>query len=105
MNEPTAFSQAVQQYQLPLQTEQSLVSGAAPQGPTFQPTPTAQVQPPNYTGTVEQQYGQQLAANTAAQSGMWGIPTALAGGWARGGFGLPSFGQQQQPFTPYGPGY
>ena len=93
MNQPTAFSEVSQQYQMPLQTQAALMGNASPQGPSFQPTPQAQIQPPNYTGVAEQNYQQQLAANTAAQSGMFGIPTALAGGWARGGFpGASSLG-------------
>lgn len=91
--EPLAFGQAVQQYQLPLQAESQLLGLAAPQGPNYVSTPQPQVQPPNYQGLVQQNYQNQLAQQQAMMSGLFGIPTSLAGGWALGGFkGLPSFG-------------
>ncbi len=100
--EPTAFGQALQQYQLPMQvaSEMQGVAGQAAEGaagapnPTtpnssFVNTPTAQVQPPNYTGAVEQNYQQQNAAYGNLMQGLFSIPSALAGGWARGGFAMP----------------
>ena len=88
-NEPTAFSQSVQQYQLPLQTLGGLSAVAQGQQPNFQQTPTAQVQPANYSGIAEQNYQQQLQQQQSMMNGLFGIPTALAGGWARGGFTNP----------------
>ena len=81
--EPMAFNQAVQNYQLPMQTEQGLMGML---NPGFQQTPQAQVQPPNYAGLAENNYDQQMKQYQAQQQGMWGIPTAMAGGWARAGF-------------------
>jgi hypothetical protein len=93
--EPNAFSQALQEYQLPMQTAQELQGGAAgaptpttPNSAMVQ-TPQAQIQPPNYTGAVEQNYQQQNAAYGNMMQGLFSIPSALAGGWARGGFAMP----------------
>jgi hypothetical protein len=89
--QPQVFQQALQQYELPLQTASGLLGlSAPPTAPQFQQTPTAQIQPPAYASLAEQQYGQQQAQNTAMMQGLFGIPTALAGGWARAGF--PGFG-------------
>lgn len=54
-NEGQAFNQALQQYQLPLQTIAGL-KGTTPGSPTFGATPTAQIQPPNYQQAVQNQY-------------------------------------------------
>lgn len=62
----------------------SLRSGAAP---AFGNTPTSQIQPANYAGLTEQNYQQQMAQSNAIMGGLFGVPTALLGGWARGGFG------------------
>lgn len=102
-DEPLAFSQEVQKYQLPAQTISALlgaggsaagtagaVTGAGgPQGPAFQQTPTEQIQPANYQGLAEQNYQQQNQNYENTLAGLFGIPTAVAGGWARGGFKLP----------------
>lgn len=75
--EPQAFNQAVQSYQLPMQTMQQLYGLTQP---NFQQTPQTQVQPPNYAGLAEQNYQDQLKQYQANQAGMWGIGSALAGG-------------------------
>src|ERR1700748_1466161 len=92
-NEGQAFDQAVQQYQLPLQTEGALMGNAtgagayaAPTAPQFQATPTAQIQPANYAGLAEQNYQAQNQNYQSTLQGLFGIPTALAGGWAKAGF-------------------
>lgn len=66
-NEGQAFNQAVQQYQLPLQTIASLYGASQPTGPNFQATPTSQVQPPNYQGAAQANYAAELA-NYQAQN-------------------------------------
>lgn len=58
-NEGQAFNQTLQNYQLPLQTTAALMTGSAPQSPAFQQTPTAQIQPANYTGAVQNQFNAQ----------------------------------------------
>jgi hypothetical protein len=74
-NEGQAFNQAQQNYMLPLQTEAGLL-GAMPGNPQFAPTPTAQIQPPNYAGLAEQNYQQQNQAYGQQQSGLFGIANA-----------------------------
>lgn len=84
-SEPLAFSQALQQYQLPMQTFQALQGATgAPGQPNYVPTPTTQ--PPDYQQAVQQAYQAQLANYGNMMQGLFAVPTALAGGWARGGF-------------------
>jgi len=61
--------------------------------PGFVNPPQAQIQPPNYSGLVSQNYQNQVGANSAMNTGLFGIGSALGGGWARGGFpGLSALG-------------
>jgi hypothetical protein len=85
-NQQQGFNQALQEYQTPLQTASGLFGMSAPQGPTQQNTPTAQIQPANYSGQVQQNYQQQNQNYENTLSGLFGIPTALAGGWGKAGF-------------------
>lgn len=80
---------AMQEQNQPFQQLSSLRTGAAP---GFGSTPNTQIQPANYAGLAEQNYAQQLQQNNAMMSGLFGVPTALLGGWARGGFQSPNFG-------------
>jgi hypothetical protein len=94
--QPQAFAQALQQYQLPLQTAENLMGAGAPTLPNqaFVQTPTSQIQPPDYQSAVNQQYAAQMANYQNMMKGLFAVPTALAGGWATRGFpGMPSFGQ------------
>lgn len=84
--EPQAFQQAVTSYQLPLQAEQQLMGMSSPTGPTFQQTPTAQIQPPNFSNLAEQNYQNQMQQYGSMMSGLSGIASAGVGGWARAGF-------------------
>lgn len=123
-NQGQAFQQALTEYQTPLQTIGSLFGASAPTGPTFQNTPTAQVQPPNYAGQVQENYKNDLQnyENTwnnvakvgTAAIGLAGAPftgglsLGLAGGLGSmfgsspgsgGGAGYGNFGQ----YSPYSP--
>lgn len=87
--EPAAYSQATSSYLLPSQLAGQLSTLGSPTSPTFQTTPTNTTQPPNYTGAVansaqiaQQNYQNQLQQNNAMMSGLFGIPTAVLGGWA-----------------------
>lgn len=93
--EPQAFSQAVQSYQLPIQSELSalgaelpgmagLFGASAPQtSPGFVNTPTTQIQPANYAGLAEQNYGQQNQIYSNTMSGLSNVASAaLAAGLA-----------------------
>ena len=84
-NEGQAFNQALQQYQLPLQTEGALLGASSPQGPTFSATPTATVQPPNYQSAAQNNFQNQ---QTQYQNTMQGLGQGLGtltgmfgGGW------------------------
>jgi hypothetical protein len=81
MNQGNAFNQALQQYQLPLQTIAAL-KGTLPGQPTFAPTPTAQVQAPNYQQAAQNQYQAQQNQFNNMISGAGQIAGMLAGGWA-----------------------
>ena len=66
--EPLAFSQALQQYQLPLQNFASLLGMSQPQGPSYVNTPQAQIGSPNYQQAVQNQYtAQQQQYNNMIQ--------------------------------------
>lgn len=89
--EPLAFNQAVQQYQLPQQELSTLLGQSSPQGGSFQQGPQVQVQPPNYAGQVQQDYTNQVNQQNAMNNGLFGIGSAVGGGWAKAGFpGLSS---------------
>ncbi len=90
------FGQQVQNYELPLQTEQQLLGMAAPTAPQFQNTPTAQIQPANYQGAVQQNYQNQMQNyentwNNIGKLGTAGVGLAMApmtgGGSLAGMFG------------------
>lgn len=68
-NQGQAFNQALQQYQLPLQTIAGL-KATTPGNPTFAATPTAQIQPPNYTQAVQNQYANQYQQNQNMMGGL-----------------------------------
>lgn len=58
-NQGQAYSQALQSYQTPLQTIAGLEQ-TLPGNPTFQQTPTAQIQPANYAGAAQNAYQGQV---------------------------------------------
>jgi hypothetical protein len=77
------FGQQVENYQLPLQTEASLFGMSGPTGPTFQQTPTAQIQPANYSGAVQSNYDNQMKNyentwNNIGKLGTAGVGLAMA---------------------------
>jgi hypothetical protein len=100
--EPTAFNQAMQEYNLPLQTAYGLAGAGAPVGAQSVgtiATPTEQIQAPNYmqgaeyaTNLQQQQYqnamqGAGMLAG-AAMGGIGGIPGMFGGGLTAGGWGM-----------------
>ncbi len=92
--QPLAFQQALTNYQLPLQTEQSLLTGSTPQNPMFTNTPQVQIQPPNYQGAAQQQYTNQYqqygdmmrGIGQLASGGLSGL-SGFGGGGIGGGWG------------------
>lgn len=94
---PTILSEAQQMYTLPAQLSESLGGFAAPQAPQQIGGSALNIQPANFQGAdanmMQQQmqaYQAQEAANSNMMSGLFGIPTAVLGGWAKSG-GLSPF--------------
>jgi hypothetical protein len=91
--EPQAYAQATSNYYAPLTTASGLMSLITPSNTNalINP-PQTQVQAPDVTGAynsyqnaLDQQYAQKVQANSSMMSGLMGIPTAVLGGWAKGG--------------------
>lgn len=115
--EPQMYQQATSTYELPAQLAESLAGFGAPTTPnaSFVSTPQLSIQPANYEGDVSSAntanmaaYQAQLGQSNAMMSGLFGIPTAVLGGLAKGGSltGLSSLfsgaGAAAAPFTSIG---
>lgn len=81
----------------PINEITALMSGSQVSQPNFTPTPQSNVAPTDLTGAVYNSYAGEVAnANRASQSqnamlgGLFGLGGAALGGWARGGFPIPS---------------
>lgn len=79
-----AVNDITQQYNSPLQTYSTLMTGSQPQNPSFQSTPTSGVAPVNYAGMVSDNYKNELTANSAQMGGLFGLGGTLGGGLAQG---------------------
>jgi hypothetical protein len=88
----TAVNDLTSQYNSPLSTLSTLMTGSQPTNPTFQNTPQTGVQGVNYAGQVQQNYQDQLAANNAEMGGMFGLGGALGGGLLNAAGKAGSFG-------------
>lgn len=86
-----AITQATTQYGLPLAMSQALAQFGAPNMPNSLAVnqPQLNIQPANYIGALQASntaamdaYKAQYQANSDMMSGMFGIPTALLGGWS-----------------------
>lgn len=87
--EPQMFQQAMQSYLTPASLATALAGFGGPTNPTFQNTPGLNITPANLIGATanaqtanEASYQDQLKQSQAEMSGLFGIPTALLGGWA-----------------------
>lgn len=94
-----AFEQSKYLYNLPAMLGENLAQFGAPGDPKagFGPTPALNVQPANLIGAVSGQQGAQQAQydaemkqHQAMMSGLFGIPTAVLGGWGKAG--MPGMG-------------
>jgi len=90
--EPQMYQQATQNYLLPAQLGGTLAGLGSPTAPTWNSTPNFNVQSPDLIGATnsaqqaqQAQYQAQLAQSNNMMSGLFGIPTAILGGWAKGG--------------------
>ena len=90
--EPQAYNQATSQYLAPLTTaaaELGIINPNTASGSYINP-PQANVGQTdvtgaynNYQSALNDQYKQQVAANGNMMSGIFGVPSAILGGWAR----------------------
>lgn len=90
--EPQMFNQAASEYEMPAQMAESLGQFGTPTLPTMQNTPTLNIQPANLIGATanaqqaqQQAYQDEMNQYSNMMSGIFGIPTALLGGWASAG--------------------
>ena len=82
----TARDTALTERNQPLTELTSMLSMSQPRQPTFAPTPSPGVAPVDYTGLVQSNYQNELASQNAMMGGLFSIPAAIGGGWARAGF-------------------
>lgn len=75
----TAVNDLTAQYNSPLQTYSTLMTGSQPTNPTFQATPQTGVQGTDLAGLVEKNYAQQVSQSNAAMGGMFGLAGTLGG--------------------------
>jgi hypothetical protein len=92
--EPTAFSQAVQQYQLPMQTAANLMGAGAPVSPqsvapTLTNTPQEQIQSPNYQQAAQNQFQAQQQQYTNMMGGIGQLAGIAAAPFTGGASMLP----------------
>lgn len=90
-DEGQAYNQALMSYEAPIQTLGTLLGESQPTGTVNQSlinTPQEQIQPADLESLVQQNYAQQLNNYQNTMSGLFSIPAAVLGGWARGGFAL-----------------
>ena len=83
--EPTAFNQAYQSYMAPIQTLGTLLGESMPgnvnQNNTS--TPSVNINPANISGDIYQSYQSNLGNYENTMNGIFGLGSALLGGWAR----------------------
>jgi hypothetical protein len=82
----TANQAALTERNQPLTEITSLLSGAQPQQPSFTSTPAPGVAPVDYSGLVQQNYGQKMQQQNALYGALGGLGGMALGGWAQGGF-------------------
>lgn len=90
--EPQMYNQAYQTYMTPATLATSLSNFGSPTMPSWVQTPQLSVQPADLTGATSSAnqanmaaYQAQLGQNQSMMSGLFGIPTAVLGGLAKGG--------------------
>jgi hypothetical protein len=92
--QPQMMQQATNEYLMPLQIGENLAQFGQPQTPnsSFVQTPSLSIQPANLIGAQANAdnaqmaaYNAQMAQNNNMMSGLFGIPTAILGGMAKGG--------------------
>lgn len=96
--EPLAFQQEMQNYFAPLQAAESAFNPQLINPISNQVAPAVQTQ----TAANQYNYGQQMQNYSAMMGGLFSIPSAVAGGWAKAGFpGMPGM-PGMMPGSPVG---
>lgn len=77
----TAVNDITQQYNSPLQTYSTLMTGSQPQNPSFQPQQQTPVAGTNISGLINSNYQNQVSQNNAMMGGLFGLGgAAITGG-------------------------
>lgn len=89
---PSLLDAATKMYMLPAALGGQLTGLGAPQNPSWVQTPNLQIQPANLIGATanydqanQAAYNAQTSKDNAMMSGLFGVPTAVLGGWAQAG--------------------
>lgn len=90
--EPQMFNQSMQSYLMPAQLGSMLSGFGSPTMPTWNNTPNLNIQSPDLIGATNSANTANMAAykaqndqNNAMMSGLFGIPSSILGGMAKGG--------------------
>lgn len=94
--QPELLKQATALYQMPATLGGTLAGLGSPTAPTWNNTPNLQIQSPDLIGATNsanaanmKAYEAQTGKDNAMMSGIFGVPSAILGGWAQNG-GLQS---------------
>jgi hypothetical protein len=82
----TATQDILTERNQPLTELSALMTGSQPQQPSYVTTPQPGVQPTDVAGITQDAYAAEMAQYNAMMGGLFGIPTAILGGWAQSGF-------------------
>jgi hypothetical protein len=85
-----AVQEALASRNQPINEITALMSGSQVQAPNFVGTPQTPVSGVDYAGLVRDNYNAKLQSQNAMMGGLMGLGGSLLGGWARGGFPMPS---------------
>jgi hypothetical protein len=87
-DEGQAYNQALGKYEAPIQTLGTLLGEGSPTSinQNLVNTPQEQIQPANLESLVSQNYQNQMQQYGNTMSGLFSIPSAILGGWAKMGF-------------------
>lgn len=76
-----AVNEALTERNQPVNEIMAIAGGSQVQQPQFQQTPQSGVAPTDITGSINQNYQNQLSSYNAGMSGLFGLGSAALGGW------------------------
>lgn len=87
-DEGLAYNQGLTSYEAPIQTLSTLLGEGSPANlnASLANTPQESIQPANLESDVQNAYNSQLQNYSNTMNGLFGLGSALAGGWAKAGF-------------------